>query len=181
MVEIFLVLTRSYGRSEKGVKLRRLAGPHANGRYSISLATCLRTPRGFYLSRARRKGANAAEDFLLFVPVVELIEEGILAAGDYLLLDNWGGHFARRIQWILLLLLGAVGARLIFLPTYSPECNPCELIFSHSKRALRAHRDHSIPFLEEIGRSYDSLTKADVIGFYHKCIFRYGEALGVDP
>ena len=125
MVEIFLVLTRSYGRSEKGVKLRRLAGPHANERYSISLATCLRTPRGFYLSRARRKGANAAEDFLLFV--VELIEEGILAAGDYLLLDNWGGHFARRIQWILLLLLGAVGARLIFLPTYSPECNPCAL------------------------------------------------------
>lgn len=50
--------------------------------------------------------------------------------GDTLVVDNARIHKARDIVPTLRAALAAAGVRMLFLPTYSPELNPCELIFA---------------------------------------------------
>jgi transposase len=87
-----------------------------------------------YLQPAN-SATNTAIDFLAFVI------DGHLSAGDVLICDNASIHFAADIQAPRQLLLTAIGIRLLFMPTYSPESNPyaCELVFAQIKNHLRHH------------------------------------------
>jgi transposase len=69
------------------------------------------------------------------------------------------------------------GARLLYLPTYSPDLNPIELAFSSIKAWLRAHRDHvNTEFNDKDGCIYNifweavySVTAEHVRGWYKHC------------
>ena len=66
--------------------------------------------------------------------------------------------------------LQSCGIEYIYLPTYSPELNPCELIFASVKRKLREYRNREIPLTFDISFQF-SLTKHDEIQrYYNKCI-----------
>ena len=56
-----------------------------------------------------------------------------LRRGDVVVMDNLNMHKSRVVRE----LIEAAGATPIFLPTYSPELNPIELLWAHFKRALR--------------------------------------------
>lgn len=56
-----------------------------------------------------------------------------LKPGDIVVLDNLGSHKGRAIRHMI----RAAGARLFFLPPYSPDLNPIEQVFSKLKRLLR--------------------------------------------
>ena len=67
------------------------------------------------------------------------------------------------------------GARLLFLPAYSPDFNPIELAFSSIKAWLRANRDDVNRDLEN-GSAYDafwqavhSVTTDKAKGWYKHC------------
>ena len=55
-------------------------------------------------------------------------------------MDNLGSHKAAAIRQAL----RAAGARLIYLPPYSPDLNPIEQAFSKLKHWLRTARERSI-------------------------------------
>lgn len=57
-----------------------------------------------------------------------------LRPGDVVVLDNLSVHKSRVAQAAI----EAVGARLIFLPAYSPDVNPIEQAFAKLKQGLRA-------------------------------------------
>ena len=63
-----------------------------------------------------------------------------LKPGDVVVMDNLGSHKAAAIRQAL----RAAGARLIYLPPYSPDLNPIEQAFSKLKHWLRTARDRSI-------------------------------------
>jgi len=90
--------------------------------------TTLNNPNGFILSIPRIQ-SNTAFDFLLFL--CDLVRLGELVAGDVLVLDNAPVHYSADIAPAVDLLVAAAGVRLLFLPVYSPELNPCELVFAH--------------------------------------------------
>ena len=69
-----------------------------------------------------------ASDFFLFV--VSLIAKGVFNRGDYLLLDNASIHFESGTGPIIADMLNAMGVQMLFLPKYSPEYNPIELVFA---------------------------------------------------
>jgi transposase len=54
----------------------------------------------------------------------------VLVAGDLLVADNAAIHKSREIIPTLRVALATAGVRMVFLPTYSPELNPCELVFA---------------------------------------------------
>jgi len=54
------------------------------------------------------------------------------------------------------------------LPTYSPELNPVELIFSKIKKILRT-REIFENLLECILDAFQSISFEDVIGYYQHC------------
>ena len=71
------------------------------------------------------------------MPSLWLLTAGALVRGDILVLDNAKVHFAESIKAVAEALLYATGVEMMFLPAYSPELNPCELIFGLVKAELR--------------------------------------------
>ena len=82
-------------------------------------------------------GPINGESFLLYV---QQILVPTLKKGDIVVMDNLGSHKAEAIRDAI----KAVGARLIFLPPYSPDLNPIEQAFSKLKHFLRKAKERSI-------------------------------------
>ena len=72
------------------------------------------------------------------------------------------------------MLLDGVGARLVFLPTYSPELNPCELVFGQVKNYLPFRRGHR-SFLNEMALGFAEVSWQNVFNYYSKCIEKFDE------
>jgi transposase len=68
-----------------------------------------------------------------------------LRAGDIVVLDNLASHRARAIRDAIL----AAGARLAFLPPYSPDFNPIEQDFAKVKHWLRMAQARSIDAIHD--------------------------------
>jgi len=64
---------------------------------------------------------------------VEKVLAPTLAPGDIVIRDNRGSHKGAAVR----LAIRKVGARLIFLPKYSPDLNPIEQFFAKLKHHLR--------------------------------------------
>jgi len=56
-----------------------------------------------------------------------------LKPGDVVILDNLGSHKGKAVRQAI----RAVGARMVFLPKYSPDLNPIEQVFAKFKTLLR--------------------------------------------
>lgn len=69
----------------------------------------------------------------LFLLYVEKVLAPTLSPGDIVVLDNLGSHKAKAARAAV----RARGARLIFLPPYSPDLNPIEQVFSKLKHMIR--------------------------------------------
>ena len=68
-----------------------------------------------------------------FQTYVEQVLVPTLRPGDIVIMDNLGSHKGKAVRR----LIRAVGAKLIFLPKYSPDLNPIEQVFAKLKHLLR--------------------------------------------
>lgn len=113
-----------------------------------------------------RVESNSQYDFMEFI--VYLIENNYLMAGDKLIMDNASIHGGKDTQPLLETLLSVADVELIYLPTYSPELNPCELVFMKVKRRLREFRTER-SLKTEILEAFATVTSENVHNFYRKC------------
>jgi len=134
--------------------------------YSMTLLTSLTTPNIPYFVDLREE-SNTQWDFVRFV--FAAICEGALVSGDYLIVDNATVHDGKESREFFEDLLRTAGVTLIFLPAYSPELNPCELVFNHIKQHLQNYRS-GMKFWLEICKSLIQVTHPDVYNFYKHCI-----------
>ena len=114
-----------------------------------------------------REGSNDCWDFFMFVLCA--VEGGRIARDDVLVVDNAAIHCAAEMLPLLVDLLHSVGAEMVFLPTYSPEFNPCELVFGELKGSLRQFRHPELSFRERITRALSHIDVANVLSYYHHC------------
>lgn len=63
-----------------------------------------------------------------------------LAKGDVVILDNLGSHKGKEARKAI----RDVGARLLFLPPYSPDLNPIEMMFAKLKTLVRKADERTI-------------------------------------
>ena len=56
-----------------------------------------------------------------------------LREGDIVIMDNLGSHKGKAVR----ALIRSAGAKLFFLPKYSPDLNPIEQVFAKLKHLLR--------------------------------------------
>ena len=63
-----------------------------------------------------------------------------LKAGDVVVLDNLGSHKGAAVRRVI----RNAGAPLLFLPPYSPDLNPIEMVFAKLKTLLRKADERSI-------------------------------------
>ena len=69
-----------------------------------------------------------------FEAFVEQILVPHLRPGDIVVLDNLSSHKGTRARQMI----ESAGAQLVFLPPYSPDLNPIEMIFAKIKQGLRS-------------------------------------------
>lgn len=75
-------------------------------------------------------GPVNGESFRIYV---EKILAPTLKPGDIVVMDNLGSHKGKPVRQAI----RAAGARLFFLPKYSPDMNPIEQVFAKLKHLLR--------------------------------------------
>jgi len=68
-----------------------------------------------------------------FLAYVEQVLLPVLRPGDIVIIDNLGSHKGKAVRR----LIRSVGAKLFFLPPYSPDLNPIEQVFAKLKTLLR--------------------------------------------
>jgi transposase len=141
-------MTRTHGRCARG---RRLVAKVPHGRWrTLTFLAALRHDR-----IDAPCVLDAPINGLSFRAYVEQFLVPTLAPGDIVIMDNLGSHKGRSIRRIL----RAAGARLLFLPPYSPDLNPIEQVFSKLKTLLRKADERTITATwKRIGRLLDAFT-----------------------
>ena len=126
-------MTRLHGWAPKG---RRLIDkvPHGHWKTATFLAA-LRNDR--IEAPCLFDGPINGERFLAFV---EQFLVPTLKRGDIVILDNLGSHKGKAVRAAV----KAAGARLLFLPKYSPDLNPIEQLFSKVKTLVRKAAPRSL-------------------------------------
>ena len=87
-----------------------------------------------------------------FLAYVEQILVPTLKPGDVVVMDNLGSHKNQSIRSAI----RAAGAKLIFLPPYSPYLNPIEQVFAKLKTLLRKAAERTV---EAVWKRIGSLLK----------------------
>ena len=119
-------MTRRHGRSPRGTRLIAKL-PHGRWRTLTFLAAL----------RCDRIAAPCVIDGPIngtsFRAYVEQFLVPTLSAGDIVIMDNLGSHKSQAVRQ----LIRSAGAKLFFLPRYSPDLNPIEQVFAKLKTLLR--------------------------------------------
>jgi transposase len=112
-------------------------------------------------------GATNTEVFQAYVREILV---PTLRAGDIVVLDNLGAHKNDAT----LALITAAGAEPRFLPPYSPDLNPIEMMWSKVKALLRAAgaRTHSA-LLQAIARALAAVSTEDAKHWFAHCGYRF--------
>ncbi len=154
-------LTRRRARAPRG---ERAVGrvPRNHGPNVTLLATL--TPRGIGPALSLTGGVTGAA----FSTYAARMLAPSLRPGQVVILDNLSAHKREAARTAL----EAVGARLLFLPAYSPDFNPIELAFAKIKEQLRAAAARSAEdLLAATATAIDTVSAADARGFYAHCGF----------
>jgi transposase len=86
-----------------------------------------------------------------------------LALGDIVIMDNLPAHKVAGVREII----EARGARLLYLPSYSPDFNPIEQLFAKLKALLRKAAERSIPALwDRIGDIVQTITSDECFNYF---------------
>jgi transposase len=124
---INLALTRLYGRAPRGE--RALGSAPQNYGQNVTILGALSCTGLEAVMTV--EGATDADVFRAYVREVLC---PTLRQGDIIIADNLSAHKAAGVQEAI----AAQGARLLYLPPYSPDLNPIERCWSKIKTFLRA-------------------------------------------
>ncbi len=126
-------MIRSHGWCARGKPLNAKA-PHGHWRTMTFIAAlrCDRIDAPFVLD-----GPVNGEWFTAYVREVLA---PTLGPGDIVVMDNLGSHKGKAVRQAL----RAAGARLFFLPPYSPDLNPIEQVFAKLKTLLRKAEERTV-------------------------------------
>ncbi len=153
-------MTRRYGRAPRGER----AGDSAPRNYGeqTSLISALGLRRGLLATMT----VQGAVDTLCFDAYVTQLLSPCLRHGDVVVLDNLGAHKASCLEQVA----EERGARVLWLPPYSPDYSPIENCWSKIKTALRAAKARTRDELDKaLAAAIQLVTKADIQGWFKHC------------
>lgn len=156
-------MVRLSGRSPRG---ERLVGrvPHGHWK-TITFVAALRHDR--ITAPLVLHGSMTGETFLAYV---EQFLIPTLKRKDIVVMDNLAAHKAPRIREAI----EAAGATLRYLPPYSPDLNPIEMLFSKLKAFLRKLAERTIPRLcRAIGSFVPRLTACQATNYFRHAGYAY--------
>jgi transposase len=152
-------MTRPRGRAPRG---QRLVAKTPHGHWKTTTLLAALGIEGVRCSMLTDGPINA-EAFEAFV---EQVLAPQLCPGDVVVMDNLGSHKGSRTR----LLIESAGAELVFLPPYSPDLNPIELVFAKIKHLLRSLASRTQESLWNVMQSVlDRITTSDAVNCFRHC------------
>jgi transposase len=98
-----------------------------------------------------------------FLAYVEQILVPTLKPNDIVVIDNLGSHKGHAVRKAI----HSAGARLRFLPPYSPDLNPIEQVFAKLKTLLRKAEERTIERVwKRIGALLPSFSPAECANYF---------------
>ncbi len=89
-----------------------------------------------------------------------------LRSGDIVVMDNLSAHKVAGVGSAI----EAVGARVVYLPPYSPDLNPIELVFSKFKGLVRSAAERTVDGLWRLcGTLLEQFTSRECAGYFRHC------------
>ena len=105
-------------------------------------------------------GPINGERFLVYV---EKVLAPTLKPGDIVVMDNLGSHKSKAVRRAI----RQAGARLFFLPKYSPDLNPIEQLFSKLKHWLRKAARRTVETVcDAIGQILNRVTPLECANYF---------------
>jgi transposase len=154
-----IAMTRLYGRAPRGE--RAVGSAPQNYGQNITMLGAL-SSQGLEAMMT----VEGATDSLVFRAYVQEVLCPTLSAGDIVVMDNLSAHKAAGIEEAI----KAQGARLLYLPPYSPDLNPIERCWSKIKTALRAAKARTRETLEAaIKQALSTVRESDARGWFAHC------------
>jgi transposase len=152
-------MTRPRGRSLEGTRLIAKV-PHGHWKTTTFLAALRAT--GLTAPVVIDGPVNGD----IFLAYVEQHLAPTLKAGDIVIMDNLSSHKRAGVREAI----ESVGASLVYLPPYSPDFNPIELLFSKFKWLLRSIADRTVETLwQTCGKLLDEFSESECRNYFRHC------------
>ena len=156
-------MTRLRGRAPRG---ERLYGRVPWGHWKTTT----------FLSGLRATGwvaplvIDGAVNGALFLNYVKQHLAPALKPGDILILDNLSSHKVSGVRDAL----EAVGARIMYLPPYSPDLNPIEMAFNKLRRLMRSLAARTVDALwQACGTLLQAFSPSEILNYFRHAGYRY--------
>ena len=156
-------MTRLRGRSPKGERLVCHA-PHGHWSTTTMIASVRLDGTTACMTI---EGSTNTEVFRAYVREV-LVPS--LHPDDIVVMDNLGAH--KNDDTIAL--IEQAGAHVRFLPAYSPDLNPIEMMWSKVKALLRKAQARTHPdLLKAVASALSAVTRDDALGWFSACGYSF--------
>jgi transposase/uncharacterized protein YnzC (UPF0291/DUF896 family) len=154
-----LGLTRLYGRAAPGQRVVEATPGYSGPHYTLVATLGWQEVTAPWIF----EGSMNSTTFEVYVRTQLL---PTLHRGDILVMDNLSAHTGETIRQMI----EAKGARLQFLPPYSPDLNPIELCWSKVKTALREAKARTLDALvEAVAQALRSISFPDIQNWFAHC------------
>lgn len=148
-------MVRTHGRMPRGQRLHAKA-PYGHWK-TLTFIAALRSDR-IDAPCVLDGPVNGAR----FLAYVKQFLVPTLKPGDIVVMDNLRSHKSREVRRAI----RAAGAKLFFLPPYSPDLNPIEQLFAKLKTLLRKAAERTVTATwQRIGALLDEFTPAECANY----------------
>jgi len=126
-------LVRRYGRARRGQRLIDRT-PHGHWK-TTTFISALRHDR-----LTAPMVVDGPMNSAVFLAYVRQVLVPTLSPGDFVVMDNLSSHKAAGVREAI----EAAGAKLVYLPPYSPDLNPIEMTYSKLKWLIRSAAQRTV-------------------------------------
>jgi transposase len=152
-------MTRQWGRALKG---ERIAEATPQGRWKVLTTLGAMSLRGIHATMT----IESATDGDVFTAYVEQVLCAALRPGDVVVMDNLSAHKVAGIGEMI----ESSGARLLYLPPYSPDLNPIEKAWSKFKKFLRDAKARTEQALDQaVTDALKTITADNAAAWFRNC------------
>jgi transposase len=156
-------MTPTHGRAPVGERV--IASAPRNYGEQTSIIGALSFGRGLLATMT----LTGAVDTLAFDAYLTRLLGPQLRRGDVVVLDNLNVHKASQVEQVA----AERGARVIWLPPYSPDFSPIEQCWSKIKTLLRAAKARTREELEKaLAQAIELITRVNIRGWFKHCGYK---------
>lgn len=156
---VHLGLTRLYGRAAPGERVAEGTPGYSGPHYTVVAALGSDGVQAPLVLEGAMTGAA-------FETYVEEVLAPTLRPGEVVLMDNLSAHKGERVR----VAIEGRGARLEYLPPYSPDLNPIEKCWSKVKTAVRAAKARTWDaLLDALCNALRAVSPEDAAAWFAHC------------